>query len=103
MNSALDKYLNEARFNHIEDVIGAFNLCMNLDEVMKVIGEIPHKFGSFTVELSDESGRLYLPEEIAPDDEEFAKTIDGFSITNDYTDSNQDWAEDKWDFDWYEG
>ena len=99
MKSTLDKYLDNVQFNHIDTVLEAFELCENLDDVYKVIGEVPNKFGSFTVELMDEDGNTYDPDDFEEDN---AQLITGFCVTNLYT-FYDDYAEDTHEFEWYQG
>lgn len=100
MKSNLDKYLDNCKFISIYGVLEAFELCENFDDVQKVLGEVPGKFGTLTVELLDEEGNTYDPEdEVA---EEKAELICGFRVTNIYS-QYDDYAEESWDFDWYEG
>lgn len=100
--AALQDYMKEANFNrHIDEIRGAFELCTNYNDVQEVIGEIPNKYGDFSVELRADDGMLYAPS-ILDDDEEMAdKVIIGFRITNAYS-QYDDYAEDQYDFDWFD-
>ena len=99
MNKDLEKQLNKP-FHHIDEVLDAFKLCMNYDEVENILDEIPRKFGDFSVVLIDEEENKYNPDHIFS--EELPDKITGFRVTNIYSEYD-DYAEDTYDFDWYEG
>lgn len=99
MRTALQKYLESVRFKHIDQVIEAFKLCENSDDVQEVIAEIPRKFGDFYFELTDDNGNAYDIDD--PATEEIAQRITGFRVTNTYWEYDDE-QEDKYDFNWYE-
>lgn len=78
-----------AKFNHIDDCWDAITECETIQEVQKVLGEIPNKFGSWWIAVaensdgdcyevtnsywdSDSGGQLYESAELeVPFDEDF--------------------------------
>ena len=94
MRTLKDK-LRRMTFNHIQDVLDAFELCENLDDVEEVIGYIPNRFGIFHADLRTEDGKIIDPND--PEAEELDQyAVIGFRITNIY-DLGE---EEEYDFDW---
>ena len=58
-------------FKHISDVKEAFAGCKSKDEVTELLGEIPAKFGTFTVSYDKENDGYYVCNSYQEDDEYF--------------------------------
>jgi hypothetical protein len=58
-------------FKHISDVKEAFANRKNKDEVAELLGEIPAKFGTFTVSYDAENDGYYVRNSYQEDDEYF--------------------------------
>ena len=93
----LERYLRRTKFSNLDDIDTAFSLCESFDDVLTVIDEIPHKFGTFIAELMDEKGKYHDPDDYDGDEQD----IIGFVITNSYVEHG-DYQEDVFEYEWYE-
>lgn len=67
------------KFKHIDEIVEATENCKTEEELEKLFGEIPNKFGTFYFERQDE------------------ETV---TVYNNYYDSQtEDYVEDSWDVD----
>ena len=102
--SALVKYLEETKFDHINKVWDAFGFCEGPDDVNRVIGEIPAKFGTFYAELIADVDGVSVLHDI-DDYEELIEEdtfLCGFRVYNVYDDGDDGQEEEFYDFDWYD-
>lgn len=100
METALDKFLCETKFETINDIWNAFELCKTLADAQRVVDSIPFGFGDFLIDLCDEKGNQYPPEAVE-DNDEFTTPIIGFNITNIFFDPSLGNVIDEMYFDWY--
>lgn len=99
METALDKFLRETKFENINDIWKAFELCRTLADANRVVDNIPFGFGDFLIDLCDDRGNQYSPEEV--EDEEFTTPLIGFNVTNVFFDGALGNVIDEMYFDWY--
>lgn len=107
MKTALDSFLNETDFDNISEVWEAFRLCENLDDVQRVVGEIPLAYGGFLINLLDEEGNRYNLDDLEDMDEDelapIAPKITGFLVTNIFYDKDSGNEIEEMDFEWFNG